>query len=110
VAFSPDGAFLLTAHQTGSAQLWDVATRKPDFPMLARYLQAVACLKAGDAAGYRAVCAGMAERLPRGDPKLSHHEPNSAARPPSTPTPPTTGPEPWPGLTTPWLGWRRSKR
>jgi tetratricopeptide (TPR) repeat protein len=29
VAFSPDGAFLLTAHETGSAQLWDVATRKP---------------------------------------------------------------------------------
>jgi WD40 repeat protein len=32
VAFSPDGAFLLTAHETGSAQLWDVATRKPVGP------------------------------------------------------------------------------
>jgi serine/threonine protein kinase/WD40 repeat protein/Flp pilus assembly protein TadD len=32
VAFSPDGAFLLTAHETGSAQLWDVATRKPIGP------------------------------------------------------------------------------
>jgi WD40 repeat protein/tetratricopeptide (TPR) repeat protein len=31
-AFSPDGAFLLTAHETGSAQLWDVATRKPVGP------------------------------------------------------------------------------
>ncbi|HVK07540.1 MAG TPA: hypothetical protein VM597_02065, partial [Gemmataceae bacterium] len=29
LAFSPDGAFLLTGHETGSAQLWDVATRKP---------------------------------------------------------------------------------
>jgi WD40 repeat protein/tetratricopeptide (TPR) repeat protein len=32
VAFSPDGAFLLTAHETGSAQLWDVPTRKPIGP------------------------------------------------------------------------------
>ncbi|HEY1376602.1 MAG TPA: hypothetical protein VGF55_07395 [Gemmataceae bacterium] len=32
VAFSPDGSFLLTAHQTGSAQLWEVATRKPVGP------------------------------------------------------------------------------
>jgi eukaryotic-like serine/threonine-protein kinase len=32
VAFSPDGAFLLTGHETGSAQLWDVATRKPIGP------------------------------------------------------------------------------
>ncbi len=32
VAFSPDGAFLLTAHETGSAQLWDVASRKPIGP------------------------------------------------------------------------------
>jgi WD40 repeat protein len=32
VAFSPDGAFLLTAHETGSAQLWDLATRKPVGP------------------------------------------------------------------------------
>jgi serine/threonine protein kinase/WD40 repeat protein/Flp pilus assembly protein TadD len=32
VAFSPDAALLLTAHETGSAQLWDVATRKPVGP------------------------------------------------------------------------------
>jgi WD40 repeat protein/tetratricopeptide (TPR) repeat protein len=32
VAFSPDGALLLTAHETGSAQLWDVVTRKPVGP------------------------------------------------------------------------------
>ena len=32
VAFSPDGAFLLIGHESGSAQLWDVATRKPVGP------------------------------------------------------------------------------
>jgi serine/threonine protein kinase/WD40 repeat protein/tetratricopeptide (TPR) repeat protein len=32
VAFSSDGTFLLTAHETGAAQLWDVATRKPVGP------------------------------------------------------------------------------
>jgi tetratricopeptide (TPR) repeat protein len=32
VTFSPDGALLLTAHETGLAQLWDVATRKPVGP------------------------------------------------------------------------------
>jgi tetratricopeptide (TPR) repeat protein len=32
LAFSPDGALLLTAHEDGSAQLWDVATRKPVGP------------------------------------------------------------------------------
>ena len=32
VAFSPDGAFLLTGHESGSAQFWDVATRKPVGP------------------------------------------------------------------------------
>jgi serine/threonine protein kinase/WD40 repeat protein len=54
--------------------------RKVDLPISTRYLQAVACLKAGDAGCYRAACAGMAERLARGDPKMSHHESNSAAR------------------------------
>jgi serine/threonine protein kinase/WD40 repeat protein/Flp pilus assembly protein TadD len=62
------------------AALLTTWARNPDMPMSARYLQAVACLKAGDAAGYRAACVGMAERLPRGDPKMSHHESNSAAR------------------------------
>jgi serine/threonine protein kinase/tetratricopeptide (TPR) repeat protein len=32
LALSPDGAFLLTAHKSGSAQLWDVANRKPVGP------------------------------------------------------------------------------
>jgi serine/threonine protein kinase/WD40 repeat protein/Flp pilus assembly protein TadD len=32
VAFSPDGAFLLSGRREGSAQLWDVATRKPVGP------------------------------------------------------------------------------
>jgi serine/threonine protein kinase/WD40 repeat protein/tetratricopeptide (TPR) repeat protein len=32
VAFSPDGAFLLVGYMSGSAQLWDVATRKPVGP------------------------------------------------------------------------------
>jgi tetratricopeptide (TPR) repeat protein len=63
-----------------AAALLTAMARNPDVPMPTRYLQAVACLKAGDAAGYRAACAGMAERLPRGDPKMSHHESNMAAR------------------------------
>ena len=32
MAFSPDGASLLTAHETGSALFWDVASRKPVGP------------------------------------------------------------------------------
>jgi serine/threonine protein kinase/WD40 repeat protein/Flp pilus assembly protein TadD len=32
LAFSPDGAFLLSGHESGSTQLWDVATRKPVGP------------------------------------------------------------------------------
>jgi WD40 repeat protein/tetratricopeptide (TPR) repeat protein len=32
LAFSPDGGFLLSGHESGSAQLWDVATRKPVGP------------------------------------------------------------------------------
>src|SRR5262249_49313484 len=32
VAFSPDGAFLLVGYGSGSAQLWEVATRKPVGP------------------------------------------------------------------------------
>src|SRR5262249_56682989 len=63
-----------------AAALLPTMPRTRALPMPTRYLQAVACLQAGDAAGYRAACAGMAERLPRGDPKMSHHESNSAAR------------------------------
>jgi tetratricopeptide (TPR) repeat protein len=62
-----------------AATLLSSLARNPDTPMATRYLQAVACLKAGDTPGYRAACAGMAERLPRGEPKVSHHESNSAA-------------------------------
>jgi WD40 repeat protein len=32
LAFSPDGAFLLVGYESGSAQLWDVATRQPVGP------------------------------------------------------------------------------
>jgi WD40 repeat protein len=32
LTFSPDGAYLLTGHESGSAQLWDVAARKPIGP------------------------------------------------------------------------------
>jgi WD40 repeat protein/Flp pilus assembly protein TadD len=65
VAFSPDGAFLLTAHETGSAQLWDVATRKPVGPpaVLVGPLRAVAFTADGKAC----VCVaadGTARRWP----------------------------------------------
>jgi serine/threonine protein kinase/WD40 repeat protein len=63
-----------------AATLLTTLARDPDLPMTTRYLQAVACRKAGDADAYRAACAGMAERLPRGDPRMAHHESNMAAR------------------------------
>jgi WD40 repeat protein len=63
-----------------AAALLTTLARIPELPISTRYLQAVACLKAGDAAGYHAACAGIAVRLPRGEPKMSHHESNSAAR------------------------------
>jgi Flp pilus assembly protein TadD len=63
-----------------TAALLTTLARNSDLPSPVRLLQAVACLKAGDVAGYRAVCAGMAERLPRVDPRASHHEANYAAR------------------------------
>ncbi len=63
-----------------AATLFTTLARNPDLPMPIRYLHAVACVKAGDAAAYRAACAGMAERLPQGDPKRSHHDSNIAAR------------------------------
>src|SRR5262249_51805481 len=44
-----------------------------------RYIQGVSNLKAGDAAGYRAACAGIAERLPPVGPKLNLMEANNAA-------------------------------
>jgi hypothetical protein len=45
-----------------------------------RYFQAIANLKAGDAAGYRAACAGIAKRLAPVGPKLSPDEANLAAK------------------------------
>jgi WD40 repeat protein len=76
-----------------AAMLLTSLARNPDMPIATRYLQAVACLKDGDIAGYRAACAGMAERLPRGEPKVSHHESNSAA---SATTLGPTGTDDWP--------------
>jgi WD40 repeat protein/Flp pilus assembly protein TadD len=63
-----------------AAALLTALARNPDLPISTRSVQALACLKAGDNAGYRAACAGMAERLRRGEPKMSHHESNMAAR------------------------------
>jgi tetratricopeptide (TPR) repeat protein len=63
-----------------AAALLTRLAHNPDTPMPARYLQAVACLKAGDVTGYGEACAGMAERLPRDDPKLSPNDTNRAAR------------------------------
>jgi hypothetical protein len=61
-----------------SAALFNSLARNP-VPTQLRYLQALACLKAGDAAGYRAACAGIAGRLPPVGPKLSPAEANNAA-------------------------------
>jgi serine/threonine protein kinase/WD40 repeat protein/Flp pilus assembly protein TadD len=62
-----------------TATLFNVAARTPTLSTQARYLQAVANLKAGDAAGYRAACGGIAERLPPVGPKLPAGEANAAA-------------------------------
>ncbi len=62
-----------------SAALFSTAGRGPGLSTGVRYRQALACLKTGDAAGYRAACAGVAKQLPPVGPKLSPGEANSAA-------------------------------
>jgi serine/threonine protein kinase/WD40 repeat protein/predicted Zn-dependent protease len=63
-----------------TATLLTKMARDPDLPMSTRYAQAIACLRAGDTAGYRSACDGLAAMLPRCDPKMAHHESNRAAR------------------------------
>jgi serine/threonine protein kinase/WD40 repeat protein/Flp pilus assembly protein TadD len=62
-----------------SAALFNGLARNPALSTQGRYVQAVANLKAGDAAGYRAACAGIATRLPPVGPKLVPAEANTAA-------------------------------
>jgi hypothetical protein len=62
-----------------TAALFNSLARNPALSTPGRYVQAVANLKAGDAAGYRGACAGMAEQLPPVGPKLSPAEANNAA-------------------------------
>lgn len=62
-----------------SAALFNGLARNPAISTQGRYVQAVANLKAGDAAGYRAACGGIADRLPPVGPKLSAEEANNAA-------------------------------
>jgi tetratricopeptide (TPR) repeat protein len=62
-----------------SASLFNGLARSPALPTQLRYLQALASLKAGDADGYRAACAGIAKRVPPVGPKLSPGEANNAA-------------------------------
>jgi serine/threonine protein kinase/WD40 repeat protein/tetratricopeptide (TPR) repeat protein len=53
-----------------SAVLFNSLARNPAISTQDRYLQAIANLKAGDAAGYRVACAGIAKQLPPVGPKL----------------------------------------
>src|SRR5262249_47288763 len=46
------------------ARLLTTADKEAPLPIEDRYHLAVACLKAGDGAGYKAACAGIAKRLP----------------------------------------------
>ncbi len=46
------------------AHLFTTAAKNPLLTVGDRYYQALACLKAGDAAGYRAACAGIVGRMP----------------------------------------------
>jgi tetratricopeptide (TPR) repeat protein len=73
----------VTAAESGdwsrAAALLNGLARKLSVDTQGRYLQAVANLKAGDAAGYRAACAGIATRLPPVGPTLNPTEANNAA-------------------------------
>jgi WD40 repeat protein/tetratricopeptide (TPR) repeat protein len=62
-----------------SAILFNGVARTQPLNTQVRFLQALANLKAGDAAGYRAACAGIADQLPPDGPKLSPGEANLAA-------------------------------
>jgi serine/threonine protein kinase/WD40 repeat protein/tetratricopeptide (TPR) repeat protein len=62
-----------------TAALFNHLARNPALSTQGRYLQAIACLKAGDAAGYRAACAGIAKQLPPVGPKLHPALANNAA-------------------------------
>lgn len=69
LAFSHDGAFLLTGHQSGSAQLWDVAARKPIGPPAVLIGQIVSVAFAAD--GKTCCCVasdGMSRRWPVPEP------------------------------------------
>jgi tetratricopeptide (TPR) repeat protein len=66
------------AAAAGSMGDWKRATalftslaRIPNVPIQSRYCQAVASLKAGDAAGYRATCAGIGPQVPPVGPQLT---------------------------------------
>jgi WD40 repeat protein/Flp pilus assembly protein TadD len=61
------------------AGLFNAAARGPGLNTQGRYTQAVANLKAGDSAGYRSACAGIAQRLPPVGPRLKPAEANDAA-------------------------------
>src|SRR5205823_7687580 len=62
-----------------AATLFNGLARNPALSTPGRYVQAVANLKAGDAAGYRAACAGIAKQLPPVGSMLSPSDANSAA-------------------------------
>ena len=64
---------------TRAAALFNGLARNPTLSIQGRYFHALANLKAGDAAGYRAACAGIATRLPPVSPKLAPVEANTAA-------------------------------
>jgi tetratricopeptide (TPR) repeat protein len=63
-----------------AAALFTTLARIPNVPTQARYLQALASLKAGDPAGYRAACAGVGKQVPPVGPQLSGGVAYGAAR------------------------------
>jgi tetratricopeptide (TPR) repeat protein len=95
-----------------SAALFNGLVGDPGFSTEDRYLQAVANRKAGDVAGYRAACAGIARRLPPVGPALAPMEAYLAAMAF------TVGPnatddwaKPLAWIDTPWRGcWRLKRR
>ena len=94
-----------------AAALFNSVARDSKVPTQVRYIQAMACLKAGEAAYYKAACAGIAKQLPPVGPKLSPAEANNAAMAFALgPNASDDWTKPLAWIDHAWPGWRGSRR